>query len=136
MNNMPGTPVIRWIPCLLWAGLIFYLSSRPDVKLPGSEFVLKDKVAHFFAFGILYALLLYAGTATREVERNCGIGLLAVIAYGFLDEIHQRYVPGRLSSGYDFLADAAGAIAVYSTMVSMRQRKTERSEVQKAQGNS
>lgn len=49
---------------------------------------------------------------------------LVATAYGFSDEFHQRFVPGRFSDFYDFLADACGAllfVGVYWLFMRKRQ---------------
>lgn len=96
-----------------WASLIFYLSSQPDIQLPGKEFVLKDKVAHGLAYGALCALVIFAARTARRGDLMRGAGLLGVIVYGFLGEIHQKIIPGRHCEANDFLADAIGAIGIY-----------------------
>jgi VanZ family protein len=105
--------VVHWLPTVAWASLIFYLSSQPDIQLPGTEFVLKDKVAHGLAYGALCALVIFGARTARRADFVRGVGLLGVIAYGFLDEIHQKFVPGRHCEANDFLADAVGAIGIY-----------------------
>jgi VanZ family protein len=69
-----------------------------------------DKAEHFVYFGIM-AVLLCVGLGLRWLW----VALLAVPLVGALDEWHQYYVPGRESSVYDWMADAAGAaVAVYA----------------------
>ncbi len=127
-------PFIRWLPTILWASLIFYLSSRSDVSLPGSEFMFKDKVAHFFAYWFFCALVLYGAGTLPDADLGRGIGLLAVIMYGFLDEIHQKFVPGRCCDANDFLADAFGAVVFFALFYfTFEPRKRKRDEVQVTQ---
>jgi VanZ family protein len=135
--NEGAKPLLLWLPTLFWAGLIFYLSSRPDVKLPGREFYLKDKLVHAAAYAVLCAgVLLGCRTAgSRDLAR--GVGLLSVIAYGFLDEIHQKFVPGRLCDSLDFLADSVGAVGIFSLVYLWEGRRKRRgNEVQITEGNS
>ena len=135
--NDGAKPLLLWLPMLFWAGLIFYLSSRPDVKLPGREFYLKDKFVHAAAYAVLCAgVFLGCRTAgSRDFAR--GVGLLSVIAYGFLDEIHQKFVPGRLCESYDFLADSVGAVGLFSLVYLWEGwRKRRGNEVQVTEGNS
>jgi len=115
----PGSKrkILRWVPSLLWAGLIFYLSSQSGVHLPGTDFLFKDKFAHFFAYGVLCAFVMYGCDSLKEADHARGIGLLAVIAYGFLDEIHQKFVPGRLCDPIDFVADSTAAIGYFGLIV-------------------
>jgi len=119
-----------WIPALLWAGLIFYVSSMPNVKLPGGEFDMKDKLAHASAFAVLAGLVFGACRNAVDVRAAAGLGLLGVIAYGFTDEVHQRFVPGRYCDPYDFLADSAGAILAFLIFTVLIRSSEKRDEVQ------
>lgn len=125
-RNEGAKSVLRWLPAAFWASLIFYLSSRPDVKLPGREFYLKDKFVHAGAYAILCAAVLFGSRGSRSHDTARGIGLLSVITYGFLDEVHQRFVPGRLCEAADFLADAAGAVAVFCLVYLWEERRKRR----------
>jgi VanZ family protein len=91
-----------WLPVVAWAGLIFTLSSVPDLGtgLGGWDLVLR-KLAHTAEYAVLGLLLFralgLAGTAF-------GLG----VAYAITDEIHQAFVSGRVGSPVDVLIDAAG----------------------------
>jgi VanZ family protein len=91
-----------WLPVVLWAGLIFALSSIPDLGtgLGGWDLVLR-KAAHAAEFAVLGLLL--ARAIGRELP-----ALLAGIAYAVSDEVHQAFVPGRLGSVWDVLLDSVG----------------------------
>ena len=91
-----------WLPVVLWAGLIFALSSIPDLGtgLGGWDLALR-KTAHAAEFAVLGFLLLRA--IGRELP-----ALALGIAYAASDELHQAYVPGRLGSVWDFLLDSVG----------------------------
>jgi VanZ like family len=103
--------VSHWLPVVAWAGLIFALSSVPNLS-SGLGFwdLLLRKTAHATEYAILGALLL------RALEREVPAFLVAV-AYAASDEIHQHFVRGRHASPVDVLIDAAGiaaGIAAYS----------------------
>ena len=91
-----------WLPVVAWAGLIFTLSSIPDLGtgLGGWDLVLR-KLAHAAEFAILGVLLL------RALDHAWAAFWLGV-AYAVTDEIHQAFVPGRLGSPLDVAVDAAG----------------------------
>ena len=91
-----------WLPVVLWAGLIFALSSIPDLGtgLGGWDLVLR-KTAHAAEFAVLGLLL--ARALGRELP-----ALLLGIAYAVTDEVHQSLVPGRLGSVWDVLLDSVG----------------------------
>jgi VanZ family protein len=93
---------------LAWAGLIFALSSIPDLGtgLGGWDLALR-KVAHAAEYAVLGFLLL---RATGRVDLALGLG----IAYAVSDEIHQHFVSGRQGAPLDVAIDAVGvAVGVY-----------------------
>jgi VanZ family protein len=100
--------VYRWAPVLAWAGLIFVLSSVPDLGtgLGGWDLALR-KIAHAAEYAVLGFLLL---RASGRVEPALGLG----IAYAISDEIHQHFVSGRHGAPLDVAIDAVGvAVGVY-----------------------
>jgi VanZ family protein len=90
-----------WAPPVLYAALIFYLSSRSSFPVPGVVWDF-DKVIHFIEYGGFAFLLLRA-------SGNPLVSLLIASLYGVSDEVHQAFVPGRDSSVFDALADTIGA---------------------------
>lgn len=94
---------------MAWAGAIAVASSRPD--LPSAfpfDVPFADKVAHVGLYCVLGILLRWAGVGATWV-------LVACIAWGVNDEVHQSFVPGRDASVGDLVADAVGAtIAVWT----------------------
>ncbi|MGH2920928.1 MAG: VanZ family protein [Gaiellaceae bacterium] len=109
--------VSLWLPVVAWAGLIFTLSSIPDLGtgLGGWDLVLR-KAAHAAEFAVLGFLLL------RAIGREA-LSLVLGIAYALTDELHQHFVPGRQASLLDVLLDAVGvALGVYAVR-GMSQRR-------------
>jgi hypothetical protein len=105
-----------WVPVVLYAGTIFYLSSQshPEDQLP--LFLLKgvsDKVLHAVEYGIL-ALFCYRAfrwAAGPVVARQAVVlAIVTASVFGLTDEVHQLFVPFRESSWQDWLADTAGAV--------------------------
>jgi VanZ family protein len=95
-----------WLPALLWAALIFALSSRPTLATPRIAGI--DKVAHFGAYAVLGALLSHAGIRSGVPA----VPLLALgVLYGASDEWHQSFVPGRSPDVADWGADVLGVAA-------------------------
>jgi VanZ family protein len=91
-----------WAPVVLWAAVIFVLSSIPDLGTGlGTWDLLLRKLAHAVEFAILGALLLRA--LAREAP-----ALALGVAYAVSDEVHQMFVSGRRGSAWDVLIDAAG----------------------------
>lgn len=110
-----GQVLWYWMPVVLYAGAIFYLSSQshPDEQLP--SFLLKDvsdKVLHAVEYGILALLCCRAfrWAAGPAVARQAVVlAIMTASVYGITDEVHQAFVPLRESSWLDWLADTIGA---------------------------
>jgi VanZ family protein len=85
------------------------LSELPS-DLLGGTIEVNDKVAHLGLYLVLGGTLAWAGWKGRGRAVSPWILLLLGVAYGALDEVHQRFVPGRDSSLGDLLADSAGVL--------------------------
>ena len=98
-----------WIPSFVWAIAIFSLShmSSPPGGSLGPDYVL-----HFLEYGVLALTIVWGMTAGLQRELDlprAGLVWLATTIYAVTDELHQRFVPERVSSIGDLVADAAGA---------------------------
>ena len=93
-----------WLPVVVWAGLIFGMSSIPDLGtgLGGWDLALR-KIAHALEYAVLGALLL------RALGREPPAVVLG-IAYAVTDEVHQSFVEGRHGAVLDVLVDAVGVL--------------------------
>ena len=104
------------LPAIGWALLIFAGSSVPASSLPDSAIWRWDKLIHFTIYAVFTFLVHRAFAHQTRVmllaRRAALTTLFAVVAFGFSDEFHQYFVPGRTASIFDVAADAAGAIAV------------------------
>jgi VanZ family protein len=105
--------LLRWLAVILWMGAIFVLSSIPSIATPfegGYDFTFK-KFAHVVVYGILTALLF---GALRIHIKHKGYALLTAVLlavlYGFSDEWHQTFVPGRKGTLRDAAINAVGAV--------------------------
>ena len=94
-----------WLPVVLWAAVIFTISSVPslDSGLGVWDTVLR-KMAHVGEYAILGGLLL------RAVRREPAAIVLGSL-YAVTDEVHQSFVTGRHGSSLDWLIDTAGVVA-------------------------
>jgi VanZ family protein len=94
-----------WVPVVLWAGVIFALSSIPSLGtgLGTWDYVLR-KCAHMTEYAILAALLY------RALGRHMP-AFFAALAYAASDELHQRFVHGRHGTPVDVAIDAVGIVA-------------------------
>jgi VanZ family protein len=97
--------VSLWLPVVLWAGVIFALSSIPSLGtgLGTWDYVLR-KGAHTLEYALLAALLFRA--LGRELP-----AFFAAVAYAASDELHQHFVHGRHAAPLDVGFDAVGIVA-------------------------
>ena len=96
---------VLWLPVVLWAGLIFALSSVPDLGTGlGTWDLVLRKIAHFCEYAVLGGLLL------RAVGREL-VAVAAGALYAASDELHQHFVAGRHAAFRDVAIDTAGVLA-------------------------
>ena len=115
------------LPAVLWAALIFWLSSMTTLESPlsqGWDFLLR-KFAHAAEYAIL-ALLLFRGlpASSRTIKTVIAFGL--AVLYAGSDEIHQAFVPGRFGNGTDVLIDSWGALIALSFVLAWGGEKRNR----------
>lgn len=104
----------RWLPPLVWMGLIFFFSAQPSLpSIPGFWDLLIFKSMHVMAYAILTWLYLRAlrGTAPAGAPVRL-VGAALALAYAASDEYHQTFVPGRNGSLVDVGIDAVGILGV------------------------
>ena len=95
----------NWAPVVLWAGLIFGLSSVPNLGTDlGTWDLVLRKLAHFAEYAVLGLLLV------RALGRE-PLAAAAGVAYAATDELHQHFVRGRHAAFRDVAIDAAGVLA-------------------------
>jgi VanZ family protein len=114
------------LPVVLWAGVIFALSSIPGTQLPAIDLPQSDKAAHAMLYGVLGGLTLRALDRSRASGRARSHLLFAILIatfYGITDEIHQRWTPQRSADWRDVVADACGATLGAAALVAMRWMK-------------
>ena len=92
----------RWLPVVLWAAVIFALSSIPHLSsgLGTWDYVLR-KGAHMTEYAILAVLLV------RALQREVPAFVLGAL-YAASDELHQSYVRGRHGTPVDVAIDSVG----------------------------
>ena len=104
---------------LIYAALIFIISTLPRLTPPPLGFRFEDKVYHFVEYSIFSFLLFLAffKAETGFFRKNVFLfSSLIGIAFAYSDEFHQRFVPGRSYDFYDFLADCLGVILVQAAL--------------------
>ena len=99
-----------WAPAVVWAVLIYYLSSLPGSTIP-SPFFSADKVFHLGVYAVLGYLVAralgYYGGARRFAMV---LSVLICFLYALSDEFHQSFVPDRTPSFMDVTADTVGSL--------------------------
>ena len=114
-RSVMGQILWYWLPVVLYAGAIFYLSDQPhpQEKLPSFLFEeFSDKVLHAVEYGIL-ALLCYRAfrwaSGPAVARKAVLLAIVTASVYGMTDEAHQAFCPFRESGWQDWLADTIGA---------------------------
>ncbi len=93
-----------WLPVVLWAGVIFALSSIPSLGTGlGTWDVILRKGAHMTEYAVLAVLL------ARALGREAPALALGIL-YAASDELHQAFVRGRHASPIDVAIDAVGLL--------------------------
>jgi len=100
-----------WLPVLIWAGFIFYLSSIPDLKSELEQDFLLRKIAHILEFAILTFLLIRAFAKQGLNNEKIAIySIIFAIFYALTDEYHQTFVLGRQGTLKDIGIDSVGIL--------------------------
>src|SRR5436309_3051624 len=106
-----------WAPVVLWAGVIFGLSSIPSLSSGlGTWDELLRKGAHIAEYAVLGMLLLRALGSVLQAVAVGG-------AYAITDEIHQHFVHGRHSSPFDVAFDACGVALGLLLLLSVQSQR-------------
>jgi len=112
MLHQPHHPrrYILWLPPVLWAVVIFFLSATSAPPVPPLDIPAYDKIGHMAVYGFLGFLITHALRRAHHlsVPRAALIAILLVAAYGASDEWHQSFVPDRDASLADWFADILG----------------------------
>jgi VanZ family protein len=106
-ESVPG----RILPPVAWIVVSFLLSHQPTLPYPPDiSAQVVSVMGHVGVFGVLAALIWWAlGLAEMSLARRAGVAILLTVIYGFLDEWHQSFVPGRTPDIRDIVADTIGA---------------------------
>ncbi|WP_203363510.1 VanZ family protein [Bacillus sp. REN10] len=103
---------------LLYIVAVWMMSSLPHdaiVSLPQNEIdrLFKESL-HLIEFAVLYGLIVNALLANGRFTSatNVAAALIACF-YGFIDEIHQAFIPYRSASIIDAVKDVTGVLVCY-----------------------
>lgn len=102
-----------WLWPVLWALLLLTGTSWPGPDLPRVPFNVPDKVIHCGLYLVLSILVVNAlirrGSRPRSWRFVAGV-ILAGMIFAALDELHQKFIPGRDCDPLDWLADSVGLV--------------------------
>ncbi len=104
-----------WGPVVVWAGVIFFFSSVPDLKTGLEYDFLLRKIAHITEY-FVFTFLLYrafSGSFKMNVFRLFMYPAVFSFLYAISDEIHQYFVLGRSCAISDVLIDSIGIVGFY-----------------------
>ena len=125
-ESRPG----RILPPLAWIALSFYLSHQPSLPYPGgfdAKFI--STLGHVGVFGVLAVLIWWTlGLTSLSSGRRAMLAVLLTVAYGFMDEWHQSFVPGRTPDWRDIVADTVGATLAMLAVLWIERRVKRRRE--------
>lgn len=104
------------VPPLVWAAVILIGSSFPIPPEPEpldwfNFFGRIDKLGHFSEY-FIFALLLGTKYIIKNLPRKMAARqvILTVLAFALMDEMHQRWIPGRSPDVFDYVTDVTGAL--------------------------
>jgi VanZ family protein len=103
--------------------IIFLLSSLPGRSLPSG---IPDYIPHFLEYFFLAYFVIQIFNSPRRPSTILAAAM-ALAALGFLDEWHQRSVPGRIFSWLDLLYDilgVMGGLLAFRIMIKWKTGKT------------
>ncbi|MAG45381.1 MAG: hypothetical protein CMH63_01240 [Nanoarchaeota archaeon] len=112
-----------WVPVYIWLIFIFYLSSQPTIPTSSyfaTIFSIGPHLQHIFIYAILALFIYRALTHTKTPSKF--LVVFSTTFYGFLDEIHQYYVPGRTFDWFDIGMNFLGAILALILIAIFRKR--------------
>lgn len=108
-----GKKFIKYLlPVLIWAGLIFFVSSVPGNTIP-RVLSQQDIILHAIVYAVFGWFVIRAFKKYYPGPNHLKYILVTVIIsfiYAMGDEFHQKFIPYRDPSLVDVLSDTLGAI--------------------------
>jgi len=98
--------LLKFLPAIIWMGIIFYFSSRQTTGIGGDSYWLRFSILksfHLIEYAILFILWFVA-------LKKFNLSFLISYFYSFTDEFHQYFIPGRTAKLRDTLFDLGGII--------------------------
>ncbi len=110
------TDILKYIPAVVWSGIIFIVCLLPGSSLPKDPFLEQihfDKIVHFSVYLVLFFLLTYGLKQNFQWKKQISIAALICISQGIIIEFLQgsALVKGRSFELLDIVANVCGVIA-------------------------
>ncbi|MCX6567952.1 MAG: VanZ family protein [Candidatus Aminicenantes bacterium] len=103
----------------VFADVFKWFAPHASARTLGLVYIVLRKTLHFIEYGFL-AFLLYrafrTGRGPTWSKPKAVQAASVAIAYGFLDEFLQSFVPNRFGSPFDLAVDTAGILAVIAAI--------------------
>jgi len=100
-----------WIITII---IVSSIPSIPTLKIHTEKSEIRlDYIIHFFEYGVL-AFMTFLSFASNEFKLNYRKFLLitlCIITFAFLEEVHQKIIPGRTFNHKDILSNISGILA-------------------------
>jgi len=100
--------LVGWVLFIL---VFSSIPSLPTIKIHTAKNEIRlDYLIHLIEYGILGFLtfLAFSGIALRTGHRRFAILTVCLIAFAFLDEFHQKFIPGRTFNPIDLYSNWTG----------------------------
>jgi len=97
----------------------------PTIPQPIIEIVPDTLILHMIEYAILSILLFRAfiNSKTPTFRENAiHLAIIVTILYGVTDEIHQHFVPGRVFSHLDVIANGVGSAVILTKNIFVRSK--------------
>jgi VanZ family protein len=107
--------LIYHLPAILYAVLIIYVSSIPNLRPPDISLFKYDKLIHFLEYAV-FAVLIYRSfrhlAPPNKFKYVPYLSLLFLAIFALFDEYFQARIPGRDSDVVDAFSDILGGFLI------------------------
>lgn len=123
MNPEPEVAGRAWVALVLWLVLQVTLTSLPGKAIPVDLPHPLDWLGHCSLYAGIGALVARVGALRRWPARRLVLAGILLSAWAAVDELHQKFIPGRDAEVSDWLSDTlGGALGLYLGMRAMNSR--------------
>lgn len=115
-------PAARYL-LIAWVLTIIIVSSIPNIPTlkihTAKKEIRLDYLMHFCEYGVLtfMAFLSFTGKEFKISYRKVLLITIGLITFAILDELHQKFIPGRSYNTKDILGNVAGIVGATLVIV-------------------